>query len=285
MAAWHPVPRGYTSAFRRRAELDVPLDGAHTVFVKAAVDGRTALWLRREQLVYDHVRAPFVASRLAWDDDGDRPLLVLEDLGTDGWPPPWTPEQVTAACRAVAELREIAAPTGIKPATWLREQFGGWAEILGAPDQFLRTRIASAAWLVRWGPDLAAAESAAELDGDRLIHLDLRGDNIWASRNRAVLVDWNWALRGNPDLDLAGWLPALAAEGGPAPWELSSGLGALAALVAARFGDRAGAPPSPGSRPGLRDMQRALGAVALAWACRELGLPPPDGPAAAGRQG
>ena len=33
----------------------------------------------------------------------------------------------------------------------------------------------------------------------------------------AVLIDWNLACRGNPEMDLGFWLPSLELEGGPPP--------------------------------------------------------------------
>ena len=62
-----------------------------------------------------------------------------------------------------------------------------------------------------------AAEAEAVLDGTDLLHLDVRSDNLCFVGSRAVLVDWNWACRGNGLVDLAGWVPSLHAEGGPLP--------------------------------------------------------------------
>jgi hypothetical protein len=94
-----------------------------------------------------------------------------------------------------------------------------------------------------------------------------------------VLVDWNWACRGNPKLDVAGWLPSLALEGGPAPETILPAEGELAAFVAGFYAAHAGLPPLPG-RPTLRTLQLGMLRQSLAWAARALGLPPPDGPRA-----
>ena len=59
----------------------------------------------------------------------------------------------------------------------------------------------------------------------------MRSDNICFRDGGAIFVDWNWATFGNPLLDLAGWLPSLACEGGPKPWETRR----LAQLVGERF--------------------------------------------------
>jgi aminoglycoside phosphotransferase (APT) family kinase protein len=104
-----------------------------------------------------------------------------------------------------------------------------------------------------------------------LLHLDVRSDNLCLADRGAVLVDWNLVHTGNPDLDLAAWLPSLRLEGGPAPEELLPDAGELAAALAGFFLSRAGLPPPP-TAPLVRQIQLAQGEVALAWACRELAL-------------
>jgi len=89
-----------------------------------------------------------------------------------------------------------------------------------------------------------------------------------------LLLDWNMACRGNPAVDVAAWLPSLADEGGPMPWELLPGEGALASLVAGYFCARAGLSPIA-QAPHARPLQLAQGRIALPWAARELDLPPP----------
>jgi len=53
-------------------------------------------WLRREYHVYSRLVAPFLPRLLAWDDDGVRPLLILENLSAGFWPPPWTRARIDA---------------------------------------------------------------------------------------------------------------------------------------------------------------------------------------------
>jgi aminoglycoside phosphotransferase (APT) family kinase protein len=87
-------------------------------------------------------------------------------------------------------------------------------------------------------------------------------------------VDWNLAHVGNPLLDIVGWLPSLKLEGGPDPWELVPDSQGFAALLAGYFASRAGLPP-PATAPHVREFQRRQAEIALPWAARELGLPPP----------
>ena len=76
---------------------------------------------------------------------------------------------------------------------------------------------------------------------------------------------------GNPDFDLAAWLPSLQLEGGPGPEQILPGAGGLAAVLAGFFGAAAGL-PAPATAPQVREIQFAQLEVALAWACRELDL-------------
>jgi aminoglycoside phosphotransferase (APT) family kinase protein len=97
----------------------------------------------------------------------------------------------------------------------------------------------------------------------------VRSDNLCFREGRAVLVDWNWASLANPETDVAAWLPSLRVEGGPPPWEVLSGAGALAAWVAGVWAAVVGLPP-PATAPNVRDLQRRQLAVALDWIDREL---------------
>ena len=76
--------RGYTPAERWIVAL---ADGS-SVFAKIGVDRLTSAWLRTEQRVYAGLRGGFMPRVRAWDD-GERPLLLLEDLSACRWPPPW----------------------------------------------------------------------------------------------------------------------------------------------------------------------------------------------------
>ena len=69
------LERGYTPAER----WVVALEDGRSVFVKAAVNDLTAGWLRDEHRMYAALEARFMARMLGWAD-GDRPMLVLEDL-------------------------------------------------------------------------------------------------------------------------------------------------------------------------------------------------------------
>src|SRR5262249_21734441 len=132
----------------------------------------------------------------------------------------------------------------------------GWRVVAAVPEPFLGLGMVSRDWLEAALPALLAAEQRATLEGVALVHLDVRSDNLCFAGERVVLVDWNWACIGNPLLDVAAWLPSLAAEGGPSPQTILPEAGELVALLAGYWAARAGEPdPWPGAR--VRQVQRA----------------------------
>ena len=270
IVALRRVERGYSVAFRAVVELD---DG-RTVFVKAGAEPVTSAFLRTEQRFYRALQAPFMPNLVAWDD-AEPPLLVLEDLSGGRWPPPWDEASVAAVRETLAAVAATPPPDGLSPARADADTLlGGWAAIGRDPEPFLSLGLCSAGWLERSLPELSAAAEGAPIDGEALLHLDVRSDNICLAGRGAVLVDWNHACLGNPDLDVAAWLPSLELEGGPRPEAILPAAAGFAALLAGFFGCRAGLPP-PATAPHVRPIQLAQLRIALPWAVRELGLPEP----------
>jgi hypothetical protein len=270
--AWEPLEsRGYG---RVNAHWRVTLADGRTAFVKHALTDEAAQWLRKERLVYESVRGSFMPRYFGAYEDGQTALLVLEDLTRAEWPPPWSAGRIDAVRTALDALHGTRPPDGIPALEAMRETVVGWGRIVLDPDPMLATSLCSRAWLDEALPTLVRASESAELDGDDLLHLDVRSDNLCFVERGAVLVDWNLAYEGNGAFDIAFWLPSLKLEGGPEPWEVLSDAGSLAAAVAGFFASRAGLPSPPGA-PTVRAFQRAQAEVALTWAARDLGLAPP----------
>lgn len=245
------------------------------VFVKAAVDEMTDGWLRAEERIYSQVEGGFLPRFVAFVPENPS-MLVLEDLSTAHWPPPWRVGDVDAVRASLASIASTPPPAGVPSIVedrgWLDL---GWEEVERDPAPFLSLRLSSRAWLEAALPTLRTAAESAPIEGDAFLHLDVRSDNLCVQRDRAILVDWNLCRIGNPLVDLAFWLPSLHAEGGPAPEEvLPDGAAELAALVAGFFAVRAGLPPAP-TAPRVRTVQLSQLRVALPWAATGLGLDSP----------
>jgi hypothetical protein len=263
---WQERAGGYSTAERYTVQLD---DG-RSVFVKAAEAEHMARWIRREHEVYSALAGSFIPQLLGYDDDGIRPLLVLEDLSDADWGTAWTPERIALVRAALDELNGSAPPPNTRP---VREAFphlfGRWHTVAENPEPFLSLGLRSREWLDARLADVTAAADAAPVDGGALIHLDVRSDNLCTIGGRAILVDWNWLSLGAPELDLACWACSLALEEGPQPWELLPRSPTYAAFIAGFFAATAGL-PAPETAPTLREAQARALAVALDWVDREL---------------
>jgi len=241
-------------------------------FIKHALTPTAVEWLRAERVIYEAVRGPFMPSFFGAYDDGELALIALEDLSEAEWPPPWSPSGIESVLASLDALHGTVAPEGIGKLDAIRAEVVGWPDIAANPEPLLATGLCAPSWLDEALPVLLQASEDVQLDGEELLHLDVRSDNLCLRDGRALLFDWNLACVGNGDFDVAFWLPSLALEGGPPPWEVLPDAGLPAAAVAGFFAARAGLPPPP-TAPTVRDFQRAQAQVALAWTARELDLP------------
>jgi hypothetical protein len=268
---WRAATGGLTLAQRWVVELQ----GGTRAFAKVAVNTRTAEWLRAEHRVYSALKADWLPRVVAWSDDGRQPILMLEELSAGAWPPPWTGDMVGQLVATLAEVRRARPAIPLVRLVTQRQGLMRWRQIADDPRSFLSLGLGSVRWLQEAQPRLAEAEAAAELDGDELLHCDLKSGNVCFHAGRCLLIDWNWACRGNGLADLVQWLPSLHDEGGPRPETILPGQGPLAALLAGYRAYHAALPPPP-QAPVLREQQLRWVKRALPWACRELGLPGPD---------
>ena len=210
---------------------------------------------------------------VAWEDHVSTPILVIEDLSTAQWPPPWDARrvelvlaQIHAMHHTQVSLTSDAQVHGVRGTDW--------PAVAANPAPFLSLGLSDARWLEAALPLLIRYEAQCSTDGESLTHWDLRSDNMCVTTHRAIFVDWNFACVANPTLDLGFWLPSLAYEGGPAPERILPDAPAIAARVSGFFAARAGL---PGIRdaPRVRVVQRQQLTTALPWVARALDLPPP----------
>ncbi len=276
--SWRRIERGYTPAERWVIRF---ADGS-TAFAKIGVTPLTASCLRDEHRTYRQLNAPFMP-RLLGFEDSERPLLLLEDLSDARWPPPWASGDIDSFVRAMQQVAATRPLPDDFPT--LAAEFGatgseqrastGWGAVARDPRPFLSLGACSEAWLTHALPRLKEAQQDAPVEGDALLHNDVRSDNLCFSRDRGmILIDWNLASRGNALFDLAFAAPSIALEGGPAPEQLVADDGKMAALVSGYFAERAGLPAIPDA-PRVRWIQREQLRIALPWAARALGLAEP----------
>ncbi len=241
-------------------------------FIKAATTPLTADFLRKEILAYAAIHGNFIPELVAAEDHEVQPVLILEDLSSHHWPPPWTEASIAAVLDCIQEMHRSTAQLPSFAEAHVYEP--GWANVAQDPQPFLALGMASADWLEKALPLLMEYEERCPTEGEALTHGDIRSDNLCLRGSRALLIDWNCACRSNPKLDLGFWLPSLAYEGGTLPETLLPNTPEVAAWVAGFFAYRAGLPNIPDA-PRVRLVQRQQLQCALPWAARALGLPLP----------
>lgn len=266
------VGGGYTPAERWLVELE----GDVRVFAKVGTIDRIGEWLRLEHRTYSEVAGPFMPRVVGWSEE-PAPALLLEDLSQATWPPPWDRDLVARVLAALDAVASTPCPGWAPDVHGHTEIFSGWSRIAENPEPFLGLELVRRQWLDAALPVLVENERPTELAGDALLHFDVRSDNICFTRDRTLLVDWNWIGRGNPLLDVAAWLPSLAFEGGPLPEDVRPDAGVFAPAIAGYLCSRAGL-PIISDAPRVRRVQLEQATTSLPWAARWLGLPPPDGP-------
>lgn len=276
VAARHDPPgSGYTPAIRFVAELD----SGERVFVKAAPDPHIGGWIRQEIALYRSVDGPFLPGLVGAGEVGadGSPVLVIEDLSAARWPPPWDAAAIEAVRATLDRLHAHPCPDQVPSIDVAHPDFAsGWDAVAHDPAVLTGTGLCTAAWLADVLPRFQRVAQGAVLAGESLCHLDVRSDNLCLVDDASArLVDWNHACRANAELDLACWMPSLAHETGTEPEELGFDVDpGLAAVVAGFFAARAGLPVVP-KAPRVREVHRALLAVALPWAARRCGFAAP----------
>ena len=267
---WREMRKGHTAA----ETWVMRFENGRSAFVKHATDEQTATWLKSERSVYEFVQKDFLPELLGWDGE-EFPILMLEDLSGARTVPPWQENEVRRVFELLEMLAETKLPEIFRSLTDYPVAFNGWQEIAKDPLAFLKSGFATPGWLEAALPVLVEAEMAADLKGDSLVHTDFRSDNIFFHRDHTLLIDWNWACKGNPKFDLVSWLPTLHTEGGPPPWQFTLDEPNLIAMQAGYLAHRVSRPPEDLNDSIWRMQQKQLGS-ALPWAAKALGLPPPD---------
>jgi aminoglycoside phosphotransferase (APT) family kinase protein len=273
-------PGGFSPGVAAR----LSLAGGDSAFVKAvgsSPNPHSPGLHRREAEIAAALPPETPAPRLLFaHDDGDWVALVFEDIPGREPELPWREQELERVLAAVADLSAALTPAPIEVdpfAQSFEEMLRGWRllfEAGGGPgmDPWSETRLEALAELEAKWMDASA--------GETLIHSDVRADNILVTPERVVFVDWPHASLGAPWLELLCFLPSVAMQGGPKPWEIFDAhaiardaprehVDAVLAALAGFF-VYAGAQAPPPGLPTLRDFQRAQGVEALAWLRRRL---------------
>jgi aminoglycoside phosphotransferase (APT) family kinase protein len=267
-------PSGFSPGLAARLRLE---DGRR-VFLKAVSEEAnpdTPDIHRREARILAALPATAPIARLLWSyDELGWVALCLEDV--DGRHPdePWTESDLDLVIACVDKMSRDLTPSPIRvddtvPA-FFRQTINGWRIALTRGERRLD------AWALRNLDRLAELESRAPgaVEGDALVHCDIRADNLLISGDRVYVLDWPWARIGAAWVDLVAMAPSVTMQGGPPPEQLlrrldlhgvtGAAIDAAVASVAGYLVVRALEPPPPGI-PTVRAFQAAQGRVAIAW--------------------
>jgi hypothetical protein len=265
---WSAVGGGYTPAGRWVVEFDNGL----TAFVKSA-DGDEAWPLRREFGVLSILEGSFFPTLLAFHDEPDRAILVIEDLSGWMWPPPY-PSTTAGLFSMLDAVAVHPPPKGLprlkKPSRPL------WPGIRSDPSSFLQLGVAADGWLAAAYRGLAQAEEAFDPTGDDFVHNDIWAGNIAMSDRRCVLVDWGEAKRGSAAVDRGFLHLSLRSEAGPRPTSRFAGDASYVAWWSAQLTARLVKGPDPRLDPAITTGLNQDLRAALEWAAELLDLPPPN---------
>jgi len=246
--------------------------------------------LRKEGRIVAALPQAAPVPRLLWSyDEGDDGWVALAFEDLEGKQPsvPWQAGEFKRVLDAMTALAAALTPSplpagSVEPAAEaFARRLSGWNLLRSEPPSRLDGLDD---WSARHLDALAAleAEAPAAVEGDTLLHFDLRADNMLIAGERVWFVDWPLACVGAAWVDVIFFAPSVAMQGGPAPEEIMARspvcraadprrITAAVASVAGFFTHRALQPP-PAGLPTLRAFQAAQGEVARRWLAQRMGL-------------
>jgi hypothetical protein len=245
-----------------------------TAFVKACgstINADTAAMYRAEIDALGVLPGSVPHARLlSAYDDGTWVALVLEDVAGRHPGVPWSETDTALVADALDAVSARRAPQDLP-------EFAATGAVLDAWDVVAAEPGCVPPELAARLPEMLEHQRVARgcTAGDRLVHWDVRADNVLVRDGQVVLLDWAWACRG------AGWLDTLTLalelriQGGPDADELLASrpltrdvapeqLAALVACLAGFWAERAGRPAPPGL-PTIRAWQEHCATAALGW--------------------
>jgi Phosphotransferase enzyme family len=226
---------------------------------------------------------------LRWSyDDAESGWVLLAFDEVHGRHPrqPWRLDELERVLAGLSNLAERLTPSPLpagevpSASEMVATRICGWQRLCS---EAAGHRPALDAWSRAHLDALAELEAGAPaaVSGETLLHFDVRADNLLLDEDNVWFFDWPHACVGAAWLDVVGFAPSVAMQGGPQPEDIfarSSGAhmadpGAVTAglaAVAGYFTYQALQPPPPGL-PTVRAFQSAQGVIARQWLARRTG--------------
>ncbi|MXZ88788.1 MAG: aminoglycoside phosphotransferase family protein [Dehalococcoidia bacterium] len=291
--AWagSPVAEAVTqpSGFSPGVAARLVLENGRRVFVKAVgpdINPDSAGIHRREIAVISGMPEDVSAPRLLWsldEGEGGWVALAFEDIEGEHPRQPWDLRQLDRILDALVRLGDRLTPSPLLPEAAPRASASFpqtcWTILR---DEKGHRRRALAPWFRQNLDRLADLEAKIPeaVEGDTLVHFDIRADNILLTDDRVWFLDWPHACVGAAWVDVVVMAPSVTMQGGPPPEEIVAAhpawraadpddVTAVVAALAGAFTEWGSRLPPPGL-PNLRAFQQAQGAVARDWLLRRL---------------
>jgi aminoglycoside phosphotransferase (APT) family kinase protein len=281
-------PSGFSPGVAAR----LTLADKRSVFVKAVgptPNPDSPSFHRREARIVASLPEGLPVPRLRWAlDDTDSGWVVLVFDAVTGAHPaqPWRFDELERVVGGLAQLASGLTPSPLlgtqvpSAGDRLADRICGWRRLLeSSPEE--RTGLDD--WSARNLSALAELEARAPsaVQGETLLHFDVRADNVLLAPDKVWFFDWPHACVGVAWLDVVAFAPSVTMQGGPQPEHVvmlhpayrsadpSDVTAALAAI--AGFFIRDSLQPAPPGLPTLRVFQAAQGRVAREWLARRTG--------------
>ncbi len=230
-----------------------------------------------------------LAPKLLWsyDDADDTEWVVLLFDNIDGSNPktPWSDNDLQRVMKAMSQLSEqLTSPTISYPIPSAKDHFAsrihGWQRIktgksinIEQLDDWSKHHLDALCELEK--------EAPKAVEGQTLLHFDIRADNIVMTDDAVWFVDWPHASIGAAWVDVVLFAPSVVMQGGLQPQDLiqlhpafddadPDAVTAAIVSMAGMFSYQSLLPAPPGL-PTLREFQRALGETSRAWVAQRTG--------------
>lgn len=229
--------------------------------------------------------------RMRWEldegegDDRDHWVVLLFDA-IDGREPhqPWREPELSRVIAALDLLAERLTPSPVDARAVGLVADGA----VFTPNHWRRRdnpedRARLDPWAARHLDALVALadEAPAAVEGNTLLHVDLRADNMILTDDRVFIVDWPHARVGAAWVDPMFMAPSVAMHGGPDPEDFLMRCASVQGVARHRidaavagmagFFTSEGMEPIPPGLPGIRAFQEAQGVVARRWLATRMG--------------
>ena len=180
---------------------------------------------RREAQIVAAMPDGVAVPRLLWSYDDEETgwvLLVFQDI--EGRHPrmPWKLDDLDRVMDGLTRIADALTPSPL-PISMVGSARGAFARSINGWRKLAEGRPSDLDRLDPWSrrnlDRIVDLESQAPdaVDGDTLLHLDVRADNILLATNEVWLFDWASACVGASWVNAVGFAPSVAMQGGPPP--------------------------------------------------------------------